>query len=102
MCKGPRRSGRRVDLACVCISPPRADWLNQGRVSPYTKVDPGSPDADICIVCALIQLREDYRAHFARKVPRRLAPYGRPSLLPSLGRRRRGGVLALVPFRCVL
>ena len=56
--------GAHVGEIRIHISGPKTDWLNQGCARPHARVRSDSPNAEICVARALVELHQMFPAKF--------------------------------------
>ena len=72
--KGVRtRRGTHVDETSVHISGPKTGWMDQRCIKSHAIIPLGSNNSDLCVVRALIDLREAYMIKFSLKTENILA-----------------------------
>ena len=58
--------GPGVNGVSIFISGSKTDWLNQGATRSHSKVAPGPPNSQLCVVKALLDLYECFPAKFRK------------------------------------
>ena len=84
LCDGkPTQWGAHVGEISIHISGSKTDWVNQGCVRSHTKVDPESPNADVCVVRAFIDLCNEFPAKFSKRTDAPVASWRNGDTIPA-------------------
>ena len=84
LCNGsPTHWGNHVDEISIHISGSKTDWLNQGCVRSHTRVSSDSPNADICVVQAYVDLFNEHPVKFTKYTDRPVASWRNGDSIPQ-------------------
>ena len=84
LCGGkPTAWGKHIDEVSVHISGSKTDWANHGVCKiTHTRAPPGSPNDDICVVQAFVEMFEVFPAKFSKRTDRPVATWRDGSDIP--------------------